>query len=258
MTTVLVLTRIWLIRVTFAIARLTPLRRRVVLAASNRAHIDGNLAAIRSELDRRTPPIPNVAIAYRPPRGWRALVGTALNDVRTAWNLATARVFVLDDYCLPVYVVRKRPGTRIIRTGHAIGPSKRWGYGIAERAANTDDPLLRRVRVHSNYDVCVLGSRNGIASYAEATSTTSDRFVTDIGIPRTDVLLDESRRLAVVAAVRAAYPGLANRRVVLYAPTYRRVGRKATHPEFLDVELLARELGDTQVLAIRRHPTRQR
>lgn len=254
MTTALVVARIWLIRVTFAVARLMPLRRRVVLAASNRARIDGNLAAIRRELDRRNPPIANVTSAYRPPHGLRGLVGTALNDVRTTWNLATARVFVLDDYCLPVYVVRPRRGTLVIRTGHAIAPSKRWGYGIPERAANTDDPLLRRVRVHSNYDVCVLGSRNGIASYAEATRTPPDRFVTDIGIPRTDVLLDEARRPQVVAAVHAAYPELADRRVLFYAPTYRRVGRKATHPDFLDLELMARELGDSYVLAIRRHP----
>ena len=50
MTTVLVVARIWLIRVTWAIARLLPIKRRVVLAASNRARIDGNLAAIRCEL----------------------------------------------------------------------------------------------------------------------------------------------------------------------------------------------------------------
>ena len=177
-----------------------------------------------------------------------------MNDVRTTWNLATARVFVLDDYCLPVYVVRPRRGTLVIRTGHAIAPSKRWGHGIAQKAVNAPDPVMSRVRVHSNYDVCVLGSRNGIASYAEATSTPPDRFVTDIGIPRTDVLLDKTRRSAAVAAVHSAYPGLAHRRVVLFAPTFRRIGRKATHPDYLDLALLARELGGSHVLAIRCHP----
>ncbi len=69
MTSALLIARIWLSRITFAIARLLPLRQRVVLAASNRTRIDGNLTAIRSELDRRAQPIANVTIAYRPSRG---------------------------------------------------------------------------------------------------------------------------------------------------------------------------------------------
>jgi teichoic acid ribitol-phosphate primase len=251
---VLLTSRIWLIRVTYALARLFPLRERVVLAASNRSRIDGNLAAVRHELRLRNPPIPSIALAYRPPHGVLGASGTLLHDLRTTWYLATSRVFVLDDYCLPVYVVRRRHGTRVIRVGHAIGPSKRWGYGNPERTKSTSAALMREVQVHSNYDVCVLGSQRGIASYAEATRTPPDRFVTDIGIPRTDVLLDPDGHREALARVHAAYPQLSGRRVVLYAPTYRRVGRTAVHPESLDLALMSRRLQPNWVLAIRRHP----
>ena len=250
----LVWVRIWLIRITYGLAGRLPLRDRVVLAASNRKRIDGNLSAIRRELDARTPGIASVALAYRPPPGMRGVIGAVLNDLRTTALLATSRVFVLDDYCLPVYAVRRRPGTRVIRVGHAIGPGRRWGYGNPERTEATSAALMRRVEVHSNYDFCVLGSRKGVASYAEATRTPADRFVTDVGIPRTDVLLDPSRHTEALDRVRAAYPELANRRVVLYAPTYRRVGRAATHPGFLDLALFARVLGGDWVVAVRRHP----
>ncbi len=250
----LVTVRVWLIRLVYALARRSRLRQRVVLAASNRKRIDGNLSAIRRELERRTPPIPSVAIAYRPPPGLLGLIGTMLNDIRTTRLLATARVFVLDDYCLPVYVVKRRAGTRVIRVGHAIGPGRRWGYGNAERTESTSAALMRQVEVHSNYDFCLLGSRNGIASYAEATRTPVDRFVTDIGMPRTDVLLDTDRHAAALDRVRARYPLLVGRKVVLYAPTYRRVGRQASHDDLLDLGLLARKLSDDWLLAVRRHP----
>lgn len=246
--------RIALIRAAYLISRRFRLRPQVVLAASNRSRIDGNLAAIRHELNRRTPPIPAIALAHRSRPGLLGVIGTLLNDLKTTRHLATSRVFVLDDYCLPVYAVRRRAGTTVIRVGHAIGPSKRWGYANPERTESASAALMRHVEVHSNYDFCVLGSRNGIASYAEATRTPPDRFVTDIGIPRTDMLLDPDRHPDALARVRAAFPQLRGKRVVLYAPTYRRSGRAAVHPEFLDLALMASRLRADWTLALRRHP----
>ena len=74
----------------------------------------------------------------------------------------------------------------------------------------------------------------------------ADLFVTELGIPRTDVLIRTEGREALMAAIRERYAIPLDRRVILYAPTFRGESMtKARHPEDLDLRLLARSLRRT-------------
>lgn len=250
----LILTRIGLVRLAFAIGRLRPLRPRVVLATVHASRLTGNLAAIREEIERRSPPIPIVTIVHLPGPGLRGRLRGVVHALRAGYHLATARVFVVDSHFTPAYVIRPRPGTAIVQTWHATGAIKKFGYGVLDKTFGADETLVSMIRLHSNYTLALAPSRAAALLFVDAYRQPLDLFDTTIGTPKTDVLFGERAERARRAMVkRYAIP--AGRRVILYAPTFR--GQSMTvarHPEELDLALLARVLGEDHVLLLRLHP----
>ena len=252
----LVLTiRIVLVRVAFAVARRLPLRSRVVLATAHAARLAGNLAAIRDDLGTRRPAVPIVVLAHRPATGLGGRLVAAWQAVVAGYYLATSRVFIVDDYFFPIYVVKPRPGTTIIQTWHACGAFKKVGYSVLDKTFGVDEALARRVRIHSNYDICLVASQAAAPHYAEAFRQPLERFVSRLGIPRTDVFFGEERLAQTREAVRRRYALPEGRSVLLYAPTFR--GDSVTDAratDDLDLHMLRETLGDDHVLLIRLHP----
>src|SRR5207344_3232983 len=128
----------------FALGRPLPVRRRVVLATAHDPALRGNLAIIRDELARRHPGIPLVVIAHRPASGVRGRIGALWHAVAAGSHLATARLFIVDDYFFPIYVVRPRRGTTIVQTWHASGAFKRFGYSVLDKSFGADEALTDR------------------------------------------------------------------------------------------------------------------
>src|SRR5262249_38634426 len=124
----LVALRIALVRLGFRIGRLRPVQSRVVLATAHADHLTGNLVWIRDGLRIAQPGVAVTEDAFRPARGWRNLLGAARHALRSGYHLATARLFVVDDYYFPMYVIRPRPGTTYVQVWHACGAFKKFGY----------------------------------------------------------------------------------------------------------------------------------
>ncbi len=247
--------RILLVRIGYGAGVWLPLRSRVVLATAHAPNLGGNLAAIRDDLAARHPEITVVALAHRTRGGLRGRVIAAWGAVVAGWYLATSRVFVVDDYFFPIYVIRPRRGTTIIQTWHACGAFKKVGYSVLDKTFGVDAALARRVRIHSNYDVCLVASQSAAPFYAEAFRQPLERFVSRLGIPRTDVFFGEERLARTRAAVRERYGLGGDRRVILYAPTFRGDSITDAHAtDDLDLRRLRDVLGDDHVVLVRLHP----
>lgn len=246
--------RIPLVRMGFLLGRLLGRpRRRVVLATSHAQVISGNLAYIREELERRDPPVTTISLAYRPVPTIRGLLSAAVDSFRSGYHLARARVFIVDDYFLPMYLVKPRAGTRFLQVWHASGAFKKFGYSVLDKAFGQTDAFVRRVAIHSNYDVCLVSASRFAPFYAEAFRQPVDLFESSIGIPRTDVFFGE-RRAAAEARVRARY-ALPAKRTILYAPTFRgETISRARSPDELDLRALQQALGEDHVVLLRQHP----
>ena len=181
---------------------LLPLQRRVVFAT---AHADEHRRQPRDparrarrapsrdvRIDRPRPP----AGARRPRQGRRGVARGRRRVLPRHLAGVHRRRLLLPDLRRP-----PRAGTTIIQTWHACGAFKKIGYSVLDKSFGMDDELARRVRVHSNYDVCLIGSQAAAVHYAEAFRQPLERFRSDLGIPRTDVLFGEER-LARIARGR--------------------------------------------------------
>ena len=247
--------RIWIVRVTFALASLLPVRPRMVLATTHIAAIRGNLASIQAEIARQGLDVAVVTLIHNARPGWRGRVRAVVQSVVAGYHLATAAVFVVDSHYLPIYVIRRRRGTTIVQVWHACGAIKKIGYSVLDKSFGADESLTNLVRLHTNYSFCLAASQAAVVQYMDAFRQPAELFVTELGIPRTDVLVRTEGQDRLMATIRERYALPADRRVILYAPTFRGESMtKARHPEDLDLELMARTLGKDHVLLLRLHP----
>jgi CDP-ribitol ribitolphosphotransferase len=232
-----------------------PVRRRVVLATSHADRLSGNLAELRDRLSAGRSAIPVVALARRLRPGWRAGAQAAIDAIVAGWHLATARLFVVDDYYFPMYAIRPRPGTTRVQLWHACGAFKRFGYSVLDRAFGADPSDVAKFPIHTNYDLCLVSAARFAPSYGEAFRQPLDRITARLGIPRTDLFFDAPRMAAAAEAVRRAHAVPDGRTVILYAPTFRgERGTSATSPHGLDMARLGQALAEDHVLLYRRHP----
>jgi teichoic acid ribitol-phosphate primase len=225
-----------------------PIRRRVVLATARVPRLEGNLAFIHDAIRRRRRDVPIVVLAEPYGYGLRAKLAYLLRVIRGAWYLRTSSVFVVDNAYLPVHVGPHRGGTTVIQVWHAIGALKRFG---ADTVGGLAEP--ERTFLHRYYDAVVASGEAARGPYAAAFRVAPER-VYPIGTPRTDLFFDVDALTSARRRVLDAYPGLAGRRVVLYAPTFRGRGRHKRPAPGFDAARLRAALPDDLVLALKSHP----
>ena len=200
----LVLTiRIVLVRVAFAVARHLRLRRRVVLATAHSPRLGGNLAAIADDLGDAPPrdpgrhhrPSPGIGRTWPGRRGVAGGRGRLPPGDRPGVH---RRRLLLPDLRRPA-ASRDHDHPDVARLrGVQEGRLQRARQVVRGRRG------ARRAAcaIHSNYDVCLVASQSAAPHYAEAFRQPLDRFVSRLGIPRTDVLFGEERLARTREAVR--------------------------------------------------------
>lgn len=247
--------RTWLVRIGFRLGSIGSLPRRVLIASSHADRLGGNLAFILADLRDRHPRVEVAILVHRARPGWRGRLSGVAQALRAGYQLARARVVIVDDYFFPLYVISPRSGTTVVQTWHASGAFKRFGYSVLDRSFGADEALTGRVRIHGNYDVCLVGSQAATPHYAEAFKQRPERFVSRFGIPRTDLFFDAEATERAPTEIRRRYALPTDRRVILYAPTFR--GDRVTdarHRDDLDLTELERELGEDHIVLVRLHP----
>ena len=247
--------RIAAVRAGFTIGSLRPVQPRIVLASGHATALSGNLAFIAAELAARHPEVPVTRLVTRPVPGLRGRVGALLFAVRAGYQLAAARVLVVDDYFFALYVIRPRPGTFRLQVWHAAGAFKKFGYSVVDKGFGADEAYVRRIAIHSNYSLALVSSASVAPHYAEAFGQPASLFTSRFGIPRTDLFFDDRRRTAALERIRGRYGLPDGRRVILYAPTFRGESvARARYDDLLDLEAMHEVLGDDHVILLRMHP----
>jgi len=221
---------------------------RVALATARTSRLDGNLLHIHRALGRLRPNI-DVALVLEPySYGLLGKLRYALRLVRGMYLLRTSRLVVVDNAYLPVHVAPHSTATQVVQVWHAEGALKRFGLDGVHPLAEPERTFL-----HRHYDWVVTSGEASREAWSRALRTPIDR-VLPLGSPRTDFFFDEAAKSEARAGILAAYPRLAGRRVVLYAPTFRGRGRAKRPSAGLDVSRLRAELPEETALVLKSHP----
>jgi CDP-ribitol ribitolphosphotransferase len=154
-----------------------------------------------------------------------------------------------------MYAITPRPGTARVQVWHAAGAFKKFGYSVIDKSFGADEDTIRLVPIHSNYDVCLVSSTAAIPHYMDAFHLPRDRFTSALGLPRVDLFFDEGRRARASEAIRRRYGLPADRKVLLFAPTFRGDAvRSARYDDNLDLGAMRDALAGDWLLLVRLHP----
>lgn len=221
---------------------------KVVFVVSRSKELEGNLKFIRDEIIVQKP---NAKIHLIFPEN-----KMNLKLFKELFTLMGAQYLILDDYYLPVYLIKPKKSLKIIQLWHAAGAFKKFGYSTIDKAFGSDLAYLKLVPIHSNYTHVYVSSGNMVKHYAEAFNMSSENIF-PLGIPRTDMFSDDEYKKEVIKKITHDYKALVSSKVViLFAPTYRAANKqKESEIDFVEtLYKVSKGLDKDKILVYKPHP----
>lgn len=168
-------------------------------------------------------------------------------------ELATAKYVFVDDASLILSSIPLRKETVAINLWHACGAFKKFGRSTAELKFGSSAATLDKYPNYGNLTHVTVSSPEVIWAYEEAMHLPKG-IVKATGVSRTDQFYDkefvESRKQKLYEIM----PEAKDKKVILYAPTFRGHVATASSPDRIDFERFYRELGNEYVIVCKHHP----
>nr|MCR4902405.1 CDP-glycerol glycerophosphotransferase family protein [Butyrivibrio sp.] len=170
-------------------------------------------------------------------------------------DAADAKYIVFNDSSDTQGTLKKRKGQKYLNTWHATGAFKKFGFSSAEKRFGSTRSNQLRFPLHPDYDMVTVSSPEICWAYVEAMGKEKHKdCVQPIGTSRTDVFYKEEFINNARKHLEKLVPAVKEKKVLLYAPTFRGMPRAAMAPDQLDIEKLYENFKDEYVLIFKQHP----
>ncbi|MCR4841973.1 MAG: CDP-glycerol glycerophosphotransferase family protein [Eubacterium sp.] len=202
---------------------------------SNSPSVDIRL--LESELKSEAPDVPvRVMCRYSKSAAGLDLSYAFYMAFPLMWNIARARVLVLDGFCIPASIFKHRKSLKIVQMWHAMGSFKKFGRCVIGEKEGYSRTLADLMNMHGNYDVILTSSHATAPYFAEAFGY-DESSMRIMPLPRTDFIRMDKYRDDCARRIRAAYPDLFDgRKIILYCPTFR---KNVTEDDLDNLSLIA-------------------
>jgi len=229
--------------------RLLPRRRKVVMISREHETVPDDFEDLAAAIHRADPGVEVVMLVRMVPPGYLAKIGYAFHMVAQLYHVATSRVLVIDTYAMAASLLRHGRGLTVMQIWHALGAFKKFGLSILDHPEGRDARLARAMRMHQGYDIVLASGEDCRPAFADAFGTDIEK-VAVAPLPRVDRLLDARRAERTRERILATHPHLRNRRIAVFAPTFRLDGNVV-----IDMTELSRALNEIGVhLIVKMHP----
>lgn len=175
-------------------------------------------------------------------------IGTLLEMARKA---ARAKVILVDDFVPYLSIIPVSEETKVMQLWHACGAFKTFGFS---RMGKKGGPSQSTV-AHRRYDYTCVSSAQIAKYYAEGFGI-SEKKVLSYGVPRTDIFFNEEYKKNTRERLFAQYPRLKDKKIILFAPTFRGSGKVNAYYEEkrFDPNKVISKLSEEYVLIVKHHP----
>jgi CDP-ribitol ribitolphosphotransferase / teichoic acid ribitol-phosphate polymerase len=242
------LENIFLKRIVFTFSKVMPLNKKKVVFATNKTEtLEGNLRSIYNDM---------LFSGVK----WKKHIfikkdRTFIEKCKQYYHLGNAKVILLDDYYNQLYHLKIRKGTEIVQTWHACGAFKKFGFSA--QGYRDSNSLYFEKGAHTMYTKVITSSPEIVPHYAEAFNKKADQVI-PLGVPRTDMFFDKDLIDYTKKQYLLKYPELKNKKIILYAPTFRGGARDRVKFDMeMDLEKMRKALSDEYVLVLKLHPSVQ-
>lgn len=206
----------------------------VVLYSPSNNKLAGNLLCIKNEIKEK-----KVYIFLNKP-----------NILKFIYYVAISKIVITDDYCPILYPIKFRSKTKFIQVWHAEGAFKKVGF---TRMGLVGGPNEKSI-THKNYTDVVVSSTNIVSEYSKAFKI-DEKNIKPLGSPRTDLFFDKDKLDKSKKEFLNKYPMCKDKKVILYAPTFRGNGIKSAYTDtsLIDLDYVVKSL-DNSILLVKAHP----
>jgi teichoic acid glycerol-phosphate primase len=175
-----------------------------------------------------------------------------LHWIRAIYHLATSNKVFIDTYYAFLAVTNFKKGVQCIQLWHAAGAMKR--FGLEDLSIHNRSAVARRrfKEVYKRFNYVVIGSEK-MHQIFHRSFDVNNHQVLRTGIPRTDFFFNDPEKAEVIANLTEDMPVIKDKKVILYAPTYRDK-QLIVHDLALEIEKLYKEFKDDYVLFLSLHP----
>ncbi|MCZ2258662.1 CDP-glycerol glycerophosphotransferase family protein [Sporosarcina sp. G11-34] len=246
-------------KIVFVLCKLFPVRDKYVMVSSYRDNIESVareiLGDLKGDVVILTSRNSNYSFDDLGLSDYHLIHFDSLNVIhyiKSIFHLATARTVFVDNYFAFLSVMDFKSSVECIQLWHAAGAVKKFGMANPNFYERPAVAQKRFLKVYDRFDKVVVGSDEMIPIFKQAFNLTDDQFLTT-GIPRTDFFFDEAAMDIAEQSVLRAYPEIGNKKVVLYAPTFRWDQLNGQDIP-IDIESMTASLGPEYLLFIRMHP----
>ncbi|MDO4169280.1 MAG: CDP-glycerol glycerophosphotransferase family protein [Lachnospiraceae bacterium] len=179
-----------------------------------------------------------------------------LNAVEWIKALATSKAcFVHESNDLMGYL-DIRPETKIVQLWHGCGILKKIGLSTADMKTFKSSATYREFPEYNKYDIVTTASPELTWVFEEFMGIDrKEGIIQPIGVSRTDEFFNDEYVQNCYKKIHEKVPASLNKKIILYAPTYRGVGQQRIAPDQLDIKQFAENLGDEYILIIKQHQT---
>ena len=208
---------------------------RITFIVDSRESFKGNLDYIKKEFEKRGNFEFN--FFYKDKLSFKAFK-----------NLATSKYVFLNDNFFPLAFMSFKKETIVVQLWHAPGASKKFGGSVA-----SPDEVEMLSKISKNTDFLITSSKKIEDYYSEAFQIEKSK-IKALGLPRLDYYFEDHDLDKLKEDFFKKYGFDSNRKIVLYAPTFRDEKKYNNVFDFLDLKKFNEVLGSEYVLALRLHP----
>ena len=217
----------------------------ILFVSSRRTDLTGNIAYVNNVLKER-----NAKVLFWLVPGKTKFM-TYKNFLKLAKCLAKSKVVVVDDFSPVLNEVWEMKNRILIQLWHACGAFKTFGFSRLGK----DGGPIQISNNHRYYNYAIVSSDEIRRFYAEGFGI-DVKNVKALGMPRTDDFFREDYKQEIRKKLYENYPQLKNKRVIMFAPTFRGNGAGSAYYPFerFDVKSLLEGLPDDYMIIIKHHP----
>lgn len=214
---------IYILRILYFPFKLLPIQNKIVYISRQSEESPLDFRLICDELEKNNLEIKNVFLIKPIKNGLINKLEYLCHMFRQMYHIATAKIVLLDGYCILISVLKHKESLVIIQMWHAIGALKKFGYSILDKEEGRNKEIADVLKMHKNYTYVFTSGEECRKYYAEAFNQSIEKIKV-FPLPRIDLLLNTRYHDLIKENILKKYPQLnaKEKRVIVYAPTFRK------------------------------------
>lgn len=205
----------------YAVLKLFPQQNKIVILSRQSDSPSLDITMLERKFKELHPDYKVVVMCKKIGPGLGGKISYCFHMLAQMWNLATARIAVLDSYCILASVLNHRNSLLIVQMWHSIGTMKKFGYSILDQEEGSSSTIAELMRMHHGYDYILCAGEGYRNHLAQGFNYPEDKIVI-LPLPRVEAIKNPAVSIDALERIYEVYPELAEKETIVYAPTFRK------------------------------------